>query len=339
MMLSRIFFLGLLLLSTRLLAADMPNVLIETVVLKQQLMKEVVSGYGVVSPDTRSLQNINLPRSGQLISLLVSAGQIVKKGAPLLEFSTSADAALSYHQATQAVDFAKGEMKRIEQLVGQQMATQSQLAIVKKALADAEASLHSQEKIGAGLAMDQVVAPFDGVVVAVQAAQGDRLAAGTSVLQLARVSGQRVLLGIEPENLKRIQPGMMVNINPVFRSELKIIGRVTQVFGMINQLTQLVDVLVEVPSGGIMPGMRVRAEVEVNKKMMWVVPRSAVLHDANSAYLFQVVRDKARRINVQIELEQDGLIAMQGAFDPKLPVVSLGNYELYEGMAVRGGTR
>ena len=339
MMLSRIFFLGLLLLSTPLLAADMPNVLVETVMLKQQPMTEVVSGYGVVSPDTRSLQNINLPRSSQLISLLVSAGQIVKKGAPLLEFSTSADAALSYHQATQAVDFAKGEMKRIEQLVGQQMATQSQLAIVKKALADAEASLHSQEKIGAGLAMDQVVAPFDGVVVTVQAAQGDRLAAGTSVLQLARVSGQRVLLGIEPENLKRIQPGMMVNINPVFRSELKIIGRVTQVFGMINQLTQLVDVLVEVPSGGIMPGMRVRAEVEVNKKMMWVVPRSAVLHDANSAYLFQVVRDKARRINVQIELEQDGLIAMQGAFDPKLPVVSLGNYELYEGMAVRRGPR
>ena len=91
MMLSRIFFLGLLLLSTRLLAADMPNVLIETVVLKQQLMKEVVSGYGVVSPDTRSLQNINLPRYGQLISLLVNTGQIVKKGAPLLKFSTSAD--------------------------------------------------------------------------------------------------------------------------------------------------------------------------------------------------------------------------------------------------------
>ena len=339
MTLTRIFFWGLLLLSSPLLAKDIPNVLVETVTLKQQLMKEVISGYGVVSPDTRSLQNINLPRSGQLISLLVNTGQIVKKGAPLLKFSTSADVSLSYRQATQAVDFAQGEMKRIEQLVGQQMATQSQLAIAKKSLADAEASLRSQEKIGAGLAIDQVVAPFDGVVVAVQAAQGDRLPAGTSVLQLARASEQRVLLGIEPENLKQIKPGMTVNLNPIFRSELKITGHVTQVFGMINQLTQLVDVLVEVPGGGLMPGMRVHADVEVNKKVMWVVPRSAVLHDANSAYLFQVMRDKAHRINVQIELEQDGLIAVQGAFDPKLPVVSLGNYELYEGMAVRWGTR
>lgn len=339
MILSRVFFLGLLLLSSQLLAAEIPNVLAETILLKKQLMKEVVSGYGVVSPDTRSLQNINLPRSGQLISLLVSAGQIVKKGAPLLEFNTSADVALSYRQATQAVDFAKGELKRIEQLVGQQMATQSQLAIAKKSLVDAEASLHSQEKIGAGLAMDQVVAPFDGVVVAVQAAQGDRLAAGVTVLQLARVNGQRILLGIEPENLERIRPGLTVNINPVFRSQLKITGRVTQVFGMINQLTQLVDVLVEVPNGGLMPGVRVHAEVEVNKKMMWVVPRSAVLHDANSAYLFQVVKDKVHRINVQVDLEQAGLIAVQGNFDSKLPVVSLGNYELHDGMAVRRSAR
>jgi membrane fusion protein (multidrug efflux system) len=38
---------------------------------------------------------------------------------------------------------------------------------------------------------------------------------------------------------------------------------------------------------------------------------------------------------VQTGLEQDGLIAVQGAFAAGEPVVSLGNYELRDGMMVR----
>jgi RND family efflux transporter MFP subunit len=334
-----IFLLSLLLASSPLLAADAPSVQVETVALKQQAMTEIVSGYGVVSPDTRSLQTVSLPRSGQVVSLLVSAGQVVKRNAPLIEFATSADAALGYQQARQAVDFARGEAARIEQLVGQQLATQSQLAAAKKALADAEANLRVQEAIGAGQLRVPVVAPFDGVVIAVQAAQGDRLAAGAPVLQLARSGKQRVLLGVEPDDARRVRPGMAVSVTPVFSTGLKVTGRVVQVFGMINPQTQLVDVLVEVTGDGLMAGTRVRVVIEVTRQTLWVVPRSAVLRDGHGAYLFQVAKGKARRINVQTGLEREGLIAVQGAFDLKQPVVTLGNYELDDDMAVRGSGR
>ena len=98
----------------------------------------------------------------------------------------------------------------------------------------------------------------------------------------------------------------------------------------------LVDVLVKISAGGLMPGTRVHAEIEVARQTAGVVPRSAVLQDANGAYLFQVAQGKARRINVQTGLEHNGLIAVQGAFDTGLAVVSLGNYELADGMAVSG---
>lgn len=339
MMRCGILMLSLLLAANPVFAADTPNVQVETVVLKQQAMTDTVSGYGMVSPDTRSLQTISLPRPGQVVSLLVSAGQVVKKDVPLLEFGTGADAVQTYQQARQAVVFAKEEVARIEQLVGQQLATQSQLATAKKVLADAEANLRAQEKIGAGRALERVTAPFDGVVVAVQPAQGDRLAAGAPVLQLARSGGQRVLLGVEPEDVMRVRPEMAVSVNPVFSTGLKVAGRVDQVFGMINPQTQLVDVLVEVPGGGLMPGTRVRAEINLGRQTVWVAPRSAVLRDARGAYLFQVRGGKARRINVQPGLEQDGLIAVQGAFAADEPVVKLGNYELLDGMAVRGSQR
>jgi membrane fusion protein (multidrug efflux system) len=331
--------LGWLLAVSPVWAADVPSVAVQTVVLKQQVMTDTVSGYGVVSPDTRSLQNINLPRAGQVVSLLVSAGQVVKKGAPLLEFATGTDAALRYQQAVAAVRFAASELTRIEQLVSQQLATQSQLAAAKKSLVDAQAALQAQTKIGSDRPLERVIAPFDGVVVAVQAAQGDRLMAGAPVLQLARAGGQRVLLGVEPDEVSKMRPGMLVNVASVFNAELKVAGRVAQVFGMLNPQTQFVDVLVQVPSGGLLPGTRVRAEIQVSRQQGWVAPRSAVLRDAHGAYIFQVHQGKARRINVQTGLEQEGLIAVRGAFTANEPVVSLGNYELQDGMAVRESGR
>ena len=118
----------LLLATSMAYATDVPSVQIETVAMKQLQMTDTVSGYGIVSPDTRSLQTISLPRPGQIVRLLVSPGQTVKKNSPLLEFGTGADAALGYQQARQAVDFAMSEATRIGQLVAQQLATRSQLA-------------------------------------------------------------------------------------------------------------------------------------------------------------------------------------------------------------------
>ena len=334
-----VLLLGALCATTTGIAADLPSVQVETAALKQQPMADTVLGYGVVSPDTRALQTVSLPRPGQIVALLVSTGQVVKKGVPLLEFATGANAALGYRQARQAVDFAQSEVARIEQLVSQQLATQSQLAAAKKTLADAEAALRAQETIGTGQPLEQVTAPFDGVVVTLQAAQGDRLTAGAPVLQLARAGGQRVLLGVEPVDVARVHPGMAVSVAPVFNPERKVAGLVAQVFGMINPQTQFVDVLVAVPGGGLMPGTRVHAEIQLSRKAEWVVPRSAVLRDAQGAYIFQVRADKARRVNVQTGLQRDGLIAVQGAFTTSEPVVSLGNYELRDGMAVRVNRR
>jgi RND family efflux transporter MFP subunit len=316
-------------------AAEAPSVLVQTVPLAQQTLTDTVSGYGVVSPDTGSLQSVSLPRAGQILALRVSAGQVVKKGAPLLAFGTGTDAALMYQQALTAVRFARSEVARVTQLVSQQLATQSQLAAAKKTQADAEAALQAQQKIGAGQALQTVTAPFDGVVVALLAAQGDRLAAGAPLLQLARAGGQRVLLGVEPEDATRVRPGMAVRVASVFADNRAVTGRVAQVFGMVNPQTQFVDVLVTLPGGGQLANTRVRADIDVGQSSAWVVPRSAVLRDAQGAYLFQVQAGKAKRIAVTTGLEQHGVVAVHGSGLLQAPVVSLGNYELQDGMAVR----
>ena len=338
----RLFTLpGLLLLLApgTLPAATLPSVQIETVTLKRQTMSETLSGYGVVSPDTRSLHTVSLPRPGRIASLSVSAGQVVKRGQVLLEFATGSDATLAYLRAREQLKFARGELARTGQLLAQQLATRSQLAAAKKALGEAEAALSAQQKIGADQALERVAAPFDGVVTRVTAGAGERLAAGAPLLTLARGGKSSVLLGIEPDEVARVQPGMTVEVAPVFDGGRSLTGRVAQVFGAIDPKTQFVDVLVALPGAALMPGTQVHAAVQLASKPEWVVPRSAVLKDARGAYIFQVQKGRAHRVEVTTELEQAELVAVHGAFDPKLPVVSLGNYELHDGMAVREGAR
>jgi hypothetical protein len=69
------------------------------------------------------------------------------------------------------------------------------------------------------------------------------------------------------------------------------------------------------------------------------VPRQAVLTDAQGAYIFQVVQGVAHRVNVTKGHESQGVVAISGTMDTKLPVVVLGNYVLQDGMKVREGAQ
>ncbi|MHB1677664.1 MAG: efflux RND transporter periplasmic adaptor subunit [Sulfuriferula sp.] len=310
------------------------SVVVQTVPLRRQILSDEVSAYGVVAMDARHVQTLSLARAGQIVGVNINIGQRVSKGTPLLTFATSPDAALTYRQAGLAVRDAQAQRRSVAQLFQQQLATQSQLAAADKALADAQANLATQQKNGTGKAIEQLVAPFDALVSAVAVMPGDRVAPGVMLVQLARSGGQRVMLGVEPGDADRVRAGMPVQITAVFGTA-KAQGRVAQVFGLINAQTQLVDALVELPNAALLPGTHVRGDIQLGRYPATVVPRSAVLRDAQGAYLFQVERGKARRVAVQPGLERSGMVAVSGALIANAPVVSLGNYELQDGMAVR----
>lgn len=318
--------------------ADEPSVAVRTEALRQHRLTDTLVGYGVVVPETGRVMNVNFPRAGRIAALRVSLGQRVARGDPLFEVQTDPAANLAYSQAENAVALARGDLARIEELAREQLATQSQVAAARKALADAEAQLQAQRRLGTGSALTVFKAPFAGVVSALSAAPGDRVAAGATVLQLARTDALRVQLGIEPEDAVRVKPGMPVKIASVFDSRNAVQAQVARVQGMINPQTQLVDVVVvfrNTPASHLLPGTRVRGDITVQTQHVWAVPRQAVLRDAKGAYLFQVKSGRALRVNVTTGIEDGGLVGIRGSLDPSLPVVVLGNYELKDGMAVR----
>ena len=320
---------------------DQPSALVKTEPMHRESLTFTLSGYGTLSSDPASAVDIDRPRSGQITRLDVTAGQIVKKGTALFRFETDPVAASGYARAESAVEFARREHDRMNRLYEQRLATNSQLAAARKALEDAESALRAQKSLGTEMAVEDVKAPFDAVVTGIDAHPGDRVQAGKAVLQLARRDALLARIGIQPEDAAKAQPGMKVRLFPVFDHSRILSGVVGEVHGLLDPQTHLVDVLVRVDRAqmaGLVPGMKLRGEIEIQGQEGWVVPRSAVLTDEKGAYIFQDENGIARRVAVAAT-ENGRMTAIQGKFDPRLPVVVLGNYELRDGMKLRVNDR
>ncbi len=318
--------------------AGTTSTLVRTQPLVEQVLAETISGYGIVSIDPLNTESINFPRAGQVTRLLVGQGEVVKKDTPLLQLETSPQESVGYEQARSAVDLTRGELARVQNLLAQQLATRSQVANAQKTLQDAEAAFAAQQKLGTGTPSEIIRAPFDGIVSVVQIAQGERIQAGAPALQLSRIDRPRIVLGIEPEDARRVKRGMPVKLVPVFDSSQSAAGLVSTVNGMINPLTGLVDLLVALKPGQavrLMPGTRIGGLITLNSRRKIAVPRQAVLTDDQGTYIFVVKNGLSHRINVKTGIETQGLVGIVGPFENSDRVVVVGNYELQEGMAVR----
>lgn len=316
-----------------------PSVLIKSEPLRKQSMAQTLTAYGSVMPATGAAENVSFARAGQIARLFVVAGQVVRRGQTLLEFSTDPNAAALYRQTQTAEVFARSELKRIADLTARRLATQSQLAAAHKAWQDAQANLAAQKNIGGGLAVQPIHASFDGVVSLLSVQQGDRVQAGAPVLQLSRNGKLRATLGIEPEDIGQLRVAMPVQLFSVFGNQPAVAARILQIHGVVNPLTRLVDVDIELQgtASGLLPGMQVRGTIALDNKKFWVVQRSAVLRDEQGSFLFQVRDGHARRVPVTVQRESDNSVAVSGALDSSLRVVVSGNYELQDGMMVREG--
>jgi len=318
-----------------------PTVQIDIEAVGRRRFDETLTGYGLVSAANGAESSVALTRAGRIVRLYVGAGQFVRRGTPLFEFATAEADRIAFDQARSTVTLTRGELERSRSLYAQKLATTSQLAAAEKALSDAEAALAAQQRMGTDKTTQSVAAPFDGVVSSVASGQGDVLVAGAAVLKLARTGRIQVQLGVEPEDIARVKPGMPVRISSLFKPSNATSAQVGLVHGTVNPQTRLVDVTVPLDSAAsnLLIGTRVRGDITIGSQDMITVPRSAVLSDDKGSFVFQVKDRKARRVAVEVKGESDGRLAITGPVDAALPIVVTGNYELADGMVVRSAGR
>ena len=177
-------------------AAEGPSVQVQVAKAELRTLHETVTAYGRVQPDPDQVASIALPRAGLVGHLWVRLGQPVSADQQLLQLDTAPAARVDYQQAKAAVDYARSDLRRLQDLLTKQLATRDQVASAQKTLQDAEARLQAQSKLGTQLKEEVIRAPFAGIVTQLSVAQGQRVQADTTALLLARRDALVVLLGV-----------------------------------------------------------------------------------------------------------------------------------------------
>ncbi len=300
----------------------------------RQTFHAMVKAWGSAVGDPHRMRTLSLAHGGQIIAVHVVAGQIVKRGQSLLTMTPDPATRSVYQQAESALVLSRGELGRIQELARQRLATQSQLAAARKALADAQVALDAQRSLGGGAAQEIVTAPADGVVTTLSAGLGDRMAANAPLLGFTPAQALVAQLGLQPESAAKLRPGMPVQLTNVYDSTMSFAATLSMVGQTLNPQTRLLDVQVELPaeaSAKLVAGTALEATIRLDDFVAWAVPRTAVLHDDDGDYLFQVEREHAKRINVKLRSPEGDIVGVQGALSAQAQVIVLGAYELGDG--------
>lgn len=316
-----------------------PSVVVKTTKIERKLIGETIDTFGVLDPDPDQIISLSLPKAGLINRVWVRTGQRVKRGDNLLEIITSPESHMQFLQAQSAVDFKRRELDRKTALLADQLATKAEVDTATKDLEDAKSTLESLKLKGMDRNEEIIVAPRDGIITQLIVSQGQRVPTDTTALLIATEQNIVARLGLEPEDLGKIQPGFSVSISSVFVPDVKIQSTIREVHAMIDPKTNLVEILVPIPTNKTnktILGSRVIGQIHLPKHEALVVPRSAVLMDKKSvSYLFTVQNGKAKYTEVAVGIEVGGFLEVKGAINVNDSVVITGNYQLKDNMAIR----
>lgn len=301
-------------------------------------MVQSVTAYGSASVSADRTEAVAADVEARVASVLVSSGEPVRRGQPLLRLTPTAGSQLDVDKAARDASAAGAEAARVGRLREQGLATDAELAAARAA-GDSAVQLRDslRRRIGEGVTL---TAPRSGVVDELKVQPGDILAIGTVIARIIEPAAGLVRLGVEPEDVARVRPQQPVALALLTSRAGAVQGRVTHIDPRIDPQTRLATAIVIVESPAVLaPGTTVRGEIVVDRHdRAVVVPRSAVLFQGEQPYVFGVRGGKAQRREVKTGFENADHIEILSGLGDGEQVVTSGNYELEDGMSVNVGS-
>jgi membrane fusion protein, multidrug efflux system len=319
-------------------SAATPTVLVKTATVHERSVSDSLPAFGSVEPTPHRAITLAAPRDSRIASVAVSSAEAVKKGQVLLTLAPTPASRVEFEQAQSAATYAQTVLAHTRNLYKEHLATRDQVAAAEQAWNDARANLEIAEQAG-GAGSLAMRAPADAVVMSVAVSSGEQVAANATLLTLGLRGGLMIRLGVSPDQITKIHIGTPVILHDVYNPAIRFQTKVSNVSGMLDANSGLADVFVRLatPVTGLLPGSYVQGTIVLSDTRGPAVPRSAVLDDGRQAYVFVVKNDIAHRKAVA-KLADDGTwIAIKGDVKPGAEVVTLGNYELTDGMKIRKG--
>ncbi len=312
-----------------------PVAQVETTLIKKKMMVKSIPVNGTISFAPGQIQEIAFNTEVVIDKIYIQMGQTVRKGQPLLKLSLSPNEKVTLSNAQMAVSFAEKEYKRQDELKNKYLASNIDVQNALQALLKARSELNNL-MIVVNKTKGPVLADIDGVVEKLNVQTGQIIPAATSVISIG--SALQANCNIPAEFKDRIsinQPVLIISLNNQNLSTMSKVGEISGKIDAASATTYFTSPIKE--NSGFVSGDPIMGQVYVSTaEGQLYVPKSALVYDGNTPYVFINKNGVAQQESVTVLLqEQENVYISSIGVSSGDQVVYVGNYELENGMKLR----
>lgn len=217
--------------------------------------------------------------------------------------------------------------------IAQEGPTKEQINTQRTRVQQAQAQLKTAQL---NLAKTSLTAPFDGVVTAVHAEEGEMV--GTQpVLNILDLSAIEIETYVSEKNINKLAVGQKVAVNFNALTE-RLAGQIKNISPALNSQEQGFPLKIEVENeeGLIKSGMYAEVKMETARsKGNLVLPKQALLRENGSSYLFILTDGKAVKKEVKTGLTTVNKVEILSGIESGTKVITQGAERVTDGYEVR----
>jgi len=304
---------------------------------------------GVVSPRISVTQAFRV--GGTLVSRAVGVGDQVSAGAPLAELdATTLDLAVDTARANlQAAEAqyanAAGAEGRLRALTASDVTTIASLEQAEQQSAAAQASV-VQARSRLTQATEQrsyasLAAPFDGVVTAVGAEPGAVVAAGQTILTIARTDSRDVVIDVPESFVQGLKVGAVFRVAPQLSPTTVVDGTLREIAPEADPVTRSwrLKLGVDAAPAQFWLGTTATASLAAASADAVIrIPETAIKHveAATSVWVVDPAANVVKARSVELGAAADGQVEVLSGLAVGERIAIAGVNSLAEGQAVAG---
>jgi len=293
--------------------------------------------------------------AGKIVARMVEVGSHVKRGQPLLQLDPTqealqvAAAGADADAARSRVAQARVDVKRTEQLLAQNFASQAELDQQRLLPSQAEAQLRSaqaRQQLNANMrGFTTLVADRDGVVSAINAEAGQVVAAGQSIVTVAADGEREVSISVPESRVDELRKAQRLTITVWAHPEKSWNGKLRELAPDADSVTRtysarisILDADADADPSLLRLGMTASVMVpDADGSAALRVPLTAVVDHERSRQVW-VVDPKTSRVSareVKLGAAQNDSVMVVSGLTAGETVVSAGVHMLQPGQQVK----
>lgn len=260
-------------------------------------------------------------------------GNYVKAGDILVELTNAEETAM-LNETKANVAEATRQFERVQNLIEQRLASETQLDAERARMQTAEARL---EGILARLDDRLIRAPFSGKLGFRNVSPGTLLSPNVPLTTLDDISSIKLDFSIPESYLAAIKPGQEVIALSIAYPDLSFIGAVTTIDSRIDPTTRTIKVRAKLNNDALLlrPGMLLTVRLIKDRQQFLAIPESAVVPIQNKQYAYLIEDGKAERREFQAGRRIPGFVEVLSGIEVGERVISEGVIKIRPGSAVR----